>query len=118
MSAIDVMRSLAESRENDHIIVGQCITYGQVRAMVLERDQLRELLGNLLARIHGDGGHYQAEHGTEQAAKDAEAKIIRWAASHDVLVKYSRTDGRREWASVGAWLYPGDAIVIVTGDGK
>jgi len=33
-------------------------------------------VGELLAVIHGDGGHYQAEHGTAKAAKDAEAKVL------------------------------------------
>lgn len=32
-------------------------------------------LGNLLARIHGDGGHYQQQHGTDKAALDADAKV-------------------------------------------
>jgi hypothetical protein len=34
-------------------------------------------LGDLLAVIHGDGGHYQEKHGTEQAAQDALGKIFR-----------------------------------------
>jgi hypothetical protein len=33
------------------------------------------LLGELLAVIHRDGGHYQAEHGTPKAVEDAK-KII------------------------------------------
>jgi hypothetical protein len=33
-------------------------------------------LGNLLAIIHRDGGHYQAEHGTQKAVADA----IQWAS--------------------------------------
>lgn len=32
-------------------------------------------LGELLAVIHGDGGHYQSEHGTEKATEDAIIKI-------------------------------------------
>ena len=32
---------------------------------------LREHLGNLLAVLHGDGGHYEAEHGTDKAVADA-----------------------------------------------
>lgn len=34
-----------------------------------------EAVGELLAIIHGDGGHYQAEHGVEKAAQDAIAKV-------------------------------------------
>jgi hypothetical protein len=33
-----------------------------------------ELLGAILAIIHGDGGHYQAEHGDAKATEDAIAK--------------------------------------------
>lgn len=32
-------------------------------------------LGNLLARIHGDGGHYQHKHGTDKAVADADLLI-------------------------------------------
>lgn len=32
-------------------------------------------LGNLLARIHGDGGHYQDEHGTDKAVEEADMLI-------------------------------------------
>lgn len=38
--------------------------------------EAEKALGNLLAVIHRDGGHYQAEHGTEKAAKDAEAVVL------------------------------------------
>jgi hypothetical protein len=41
-----------------------------------------QALGNLLAVIHGDGGHYQSEHGTEKAVADAHLK---WAALKSVL---------------------------------
>jgi len=41
-----------------------------------EEARLRQLLGNLLARIHGDGGHYVEEHGWEKACEDAEQLVI------------------------------------------
>ena len=34
-------------------------------------------LGNLLARIHRDGGHYTEEHGLDKSAKDAEKKVLK-----------------------------------------
>lgn len=34
---------------------------------------------NLLARIHGDGGHYVEQHGLDKALEDAEAKVVRWS---------------------------------------
>lgn len=36
-----------------------------------ERVSCEASLGELLATIHRDGGHYQIEHGTEKAVRDA-----------------------------------------------
>lgn len=36
---------------------------------------LSSQLGNLLAVIHRDGGHYESEHGTEKACADAETAV-------------------------------------------
>lgn len=50
----------------------------KIDAVEKERDELRarvkELdlnLGNILAVIHGDGGHYYVRHGAEKATRDA-----------------------------------------------
>lgn len=32
------------------------------------------------------------------------------AADVDILAAYSRSDGRREWVSVGTWLRPGEVV--------
>lgn len=40
-------------------------------------------LANLLARIHQDGGHYQAKHGTEQAVDDADHIVAELHAKFD-----------------------------------
>lgn len=37
-------------------------------------DSVASAVGDLLAVMHGDGGHYHAEHGTEKAAADALVK--------------------------------------------
>lgn len=34
----------------------------------------------------------------------------------EVLADNRRTDGRREWSSVGAWLQPGQSIAILSAD--
>lgn len=34
----------------------------------------------------------------------------------EVLAQNRRTDGRREWSSVGAWLHPGQSIAVLTED--
>jgi len=40
----------------------------------------QELLSNLLAVIHADGGHYEAEHGTVKAVTDAIEKVFEMKA--------------------------------------
>lgn len=47
----------------------------EVRDLTGERERERQALGNLLAVIHRDGGHYQAEHGSKKAAEDAETLV-------------------------------------------
>lgn len=41
------------------------------RAWEAAAQQRSQMLSNLLAVIHRDGGHYEEKHGTEQAVKDA-----------------------------------------------
>jgi len=36
-----------------------------------------------------------------------------WTPGVEELAKYSRDDGRREWFTVGVYLYPGDRIVVL-----
>lgn len=38
------------------------------------------MLRDLLARTHGDGGHYVEQHGLEKAAADADILIADWRA--------------------------------------
>ena len=47
-------------------------------------------LGNLLAVIHSDGAHYQAEHGTEKAVRDA---IKKWGNCITQLDEYRQMEG-------------------------
>lgn len=48
-----------------------------------ELERKGELLSNLLAVIHGDGGHYEAEHGTAKAVEDAITRVINTKSSLD-----------------------------------
>lgn len=48
----------------------------QVKGPACEEARLRELLGNLLAVIHGDGGHYVAAHGLEKACDEAARQVL------------------------------------------
>jgi hypothetical protein len=40
--------------------------------LTAERDEAQRLLGEILSRIHNDGGQYQEEYGSAQATLDAE----------------------------------------------
>jgi len=51
--------------------------------LINDRNKFEQQLGNLLARIHRDGGHYIAKHGWDKAAEDADAKCVAWIAEHD-----------------------------------
>ena len=57
----------------------------------------KQRLGNLLAMIHGDGGHYIDEHGWEKAQADAEEKIAKVmtdsAQSKPVAYRHLHEDG-------------------------
>ena len=39
-------------------------------------------LGNLLARIHGDGGHYIDKHGWHKACADGEKRVVEKFHAH------------------------------------
>lgn len=43
----------------------------------------KQQLSNLLARIHRDGGHYEAEHGTDKAVDDADTIVANLNAAAD-----------------------------------
>jgi len=44
-----------------------------------------------------------------------EIAALRTATDHSSTLKvYEGTDGRREWASVNTWIYPGDSIILVS----
>lgn len=50
-------------------------------------------------------------------ARLAELEAIeRQVADGETLARYGGRDGRREWAPVGTWLYPGDRIVVLRRD--
>ena len=49
-----------------------------------------QCVGDLLAVIHGDGGHYLAEHGLEKACKDAEKEVVSLRMSVSALEESHR----------------------------
>jgi len=80
------------------------------RAGRAERD-----LGNLLARIHGDGGQYQAEHGTEKAVADADSMVARaFADRHELLAERDRYRAAMERLERYHECPPGHARFLLT----
>ena len=66
----DLMMELFEAQEK-----ARAVNIGPV---LHENEQLRSharAVSNLLAIIHGDGGHYEGKHGTVKACKDAEGVV-------------------------------------------
>lgn len=62
-------------------------------------------LGNLLAVIHGGGGHYQSEHGDQKAVADAIQKISDMRVALDASPSPSQvTQGRWTGGEVYAWI--------------
>jgi len=48
-----------------------------IRGRLWERQDYKHKLGNLLAVIHRDGGHYETQYGLNSACKDAESIVAR-----------------------------------------
>lgn len=65
---------LAENFRLDDVLIFQKLRDAHNAALKAQQ-QDTHLLGELLAVIHGDGGHYQSDHGSEKATKDAIDKI-------------------------------------------
>lgn len=61
-------RSLRKARADAALIVA---ARNALPELLDEIERLRQSLGNLLAIIHRDGGHYTAMHGHEKAVRDA-----------------------------------------------
>lgn len=67
------------------------VSYPCFRRRVLRSD-LQRLLGNLLAILHRDGGHYQSEHGTGKAVADA---VTKW---HELQHRLEEVEKLNDWA--------------------
>ena len=66
----NLMMELFEAQEKARTI--------NIGPVLHENEQLRSharAVSNLLAIIHGDGGHYEGKHGTVKACKDAEGVV-------------------------------------------
>lgn len=77
-----------------------------------------DALGNLLAVIHGDGGHYQSEHGTLKAIADAEARVIHLVATAEREAVDAVTDEMVRAALTEFELMTGDRLPVSDADGE
>lgn len=68
--------------------------YAGMMAELLQLSRLKLLMGDLLAIIHHDGGHHEAEVGTAQAIKDAIIKLSRKDIHSDMYGSNSATSRR------------------------
>jgi hypothetical protein len=59
-----------------------------------------------------------ASHGPEFVAEMADLSLTNegdmLAKQPEILAEYTGINGARQWASVGAWLYEGDAIAVIS----
>ena len=79
-----------------------------------ERDELTrqheayvKMLGELLAVLHADGGHYQYEHGTEKAVADAITKyyeLVKQLAEHKADAAKWRAYQKRKQEVIAAGM--------------
>lgn len=56
-----------------------------IERLTAERDAAKQCVSNLLARIHRDGGHYEAEHGVDKAVRDADRLVAEIYAERDAM---------------------------------
>jgi hypothetical protein len=91
ISKLDAKRTIADI---DRLL-------SHIAALTAERDAatqrvalLDHSLGNVLARIHRDGGHYVQEHGVEKACEDADEIIVQLRT--DLLAANARADARAD----------------------
>lgn len=71
-------------------------------------------LGNLLAVIHGDGGHRQAEVGTVEAAREAEEIVTAMRVKAEEAVHAARADALDDAAAIVARQYKIGGLNLTT----
>lgn len=61
---------------------------------------MEDILHNLLARIHGDGGQYLEQHGIDKAADDAEQLVSNWRAAFAAQQKALPAQADQNWLPI------------------
>lgn len=103
---VAMLRNIAveePATEFGHVLVNHR-TLAKV-ATLLERQQAAlsaadQRLGNLLARIHRDGGHYVGEYGLDKACADADEIVATMYADRDEALFAARREALEEAAKV------------------
>ena len=96
-------------------LTAKCNWYnGDGARLERERDELTrqheayvKMLGELLAVLHADGGHYQYEHGTEKAVADAITKhyeLVKQLAEHKADAAKWRAYQKRKQEVIAAGM--------------
>jgi len=79
------------------------INIGVAGKVAVKNDKLKHWVSNLLARIHRDGGHYEAEHGTDKACADADEKLAWMLVAADERDLFRRQLDEAEAQLKEAW---------------
>jgi DNA repair exonuclease SbcCD ATPase subunit len=84
----DLMRiaSLCEQTADEYPLKAVERTIKQFQEVIKQRDEARRDLGEILAIIHRDGGHYTGEHGISKSVADAHATWAAMVAERDALL--------------------------------
>jgi hypothetical protein len=89
--AKSIMQNLAHATVSS--IAGHILSAESAARADERRKSAAQLLGNLLARIHRDGGQYITDNGWEKAVADADAKVVEWLAHCDAKPQRDRLSG-------------------------
>ena len=69
---------------------------------------------NEIARLNGQTMWICSCGGTDCAGKKDNAALRKALGDADELERYSGSNGERQWGRCSAWLYPDDAVIIIS----
>ncbi len=101
------VRKVLREYDNAELSFGKVMDLIRAAARAMAEDNQRAV-SNLLAIIHGDGGHYEGKHGTVKACKDAEGVVSDLRVRLDAAT-YKRSGCKCQWEA-------GDSPCPIHGD--
>lgn len=102
------VRKVLHEYNDGEISFGKLMDLIRAAARAMAEDD-RRAASNLLAIIHGDGGHYEDAHGTAKACKDAEGVVSDLRLKLDAATYARQTGCQCQWEA-------GDSPCKVHGD--